>query len=157
MRRSVLREELKKRLPFATPWEEVLLNLRRTDDQLQAAFARLFKAHGLSDPSYNVLRILRGEGAPLPCLEIAGRMVTRLPDVTRLIDRLESKGLVQRSRTEEDRRVVLIAITAAGLTLLASLDEPVQSLTRELLGHLSHEELDQLNALLVKARRAPGS
>lgn len=155
MTRSSLREELKKRQPFDQPEEEVLLNLRRTDDLLRDAFAALFKTEGISDPLYNILRILRGEGKPLPCLEVAGRMVTRLPDITRLVDRLETKNLVRRLRTEEDRRVVLIAITEEGRALLAGLDEPVRALTRALLGHLSPEELRLLNALLVKARQ-PG-
>src|SRR4051812_49384251 len=110
---SVLQAELKKQRPFATPEEEVSLNLVRTCDVVQTGFARLFKEHGISSPLYNVLRILRGEGAALPCLEVAGRMVTRLPDITRLVDRLETMGLVTRSRTEEDRRVVLVAITEA--------------------------------------------
>jgi DNA-binding MarR family transcriptional regulator len=151
--RSVLQSELKKRGPFATAEEEVSLNLARTGDVLQAGFARLFKGHGISSPLYNVLRILRGEGRPLPCLEVAGRMVTRLPDITRLVDRLEAMGLVRRSRIEEDRRVVLIAITDAGLALLAALDAPVAELHKAQLGHLSPDELATLNRLLVKARR----
>jgi DNA-binding MarR family transcriptional regulator len=153
-RRSVLQEELKKRGPFAVPEEEVALNLSRTNDVIQCAFARLFKGHGISGPLYNVLRILRGEGRSLPCLEVAARMVTRLPDITRLVDRLEALGLVTRSRTEEDRRVVLVTITEAGRRLLDVLDGPIGALLREQLGHLSPDEQAQLNHLLVKARRA---
>ena len=148
-----LRSTLKKRLPFDIPEEEVSLNVLRTNDVLQAGFSRLFKEHGVSSSLYNVLRILRGEGHPLPCLEVAGRMVTRLPDITRLVDRLEAMRLVTRARTEEDRRVVLIAITEAGVTLLSSLDGPIQELHRRQLGHLTPEEMATLNHLLVKARR----
>lgn len=154
---SDLKAELKKRGPFATPEEEVSLNLVRTADVVQAGAARLFKQHGLSAPLYNILRTLRGEGRPLPCLEVASRMVTREPDITRLVDRLEAKGLVTRSRPEHDRRVVLVAITDAGLARLEALDGPVSELHRTQLGHLTPEEQAELNRLLVKARQAPGA
>ena len=112
----------------------------------------MFKEYGITGSQYNVLRILRGEGEALPCLEIASRMITQLPDITRLVDRLEAAGLVTRSRTTEDRRVVLIQITEAGLRLLSQLDEPVKAMHRRHLGHLSRDELAELNRLLVKAR-----
>ena len=148
-----LREEIKKRNPFDCPEQEAALNLWRTADQLGSRFGRLLKGKGLSDSQYNVLRILRGEGKALPCQEIAARMITRLPDITRLVDRLEGSGLVARSRTPDDRRVVLIEITEQGLDLLARLDEPMLALHRAQLGHLSREELGELNRLLVKARQ----
>src|SRR6478609_9024488 len=91
-----LRRELKKRNRFASLAEEALLNLVRTHDEIQNQFARLFYEHGLTASQYNILRILRGEGKPLPSLEIAGRMVTMVPAITGLIDRLEAKGLVTR-------------------------------------------------------------
>jgi DNA-binding MarR family transcriptional regulator len=150
---SDLQAELKKQRPFTTAEEEVSLNLLRTHDVIQAGFAGLFKRHGLSSPLYNVLRILRGAGEPLPCLEVAARLVTREPDITRLIDRLEQKGLVARSRTEHDRRVVLIAVTDAGRAILADLDQPLAELHKAQLGHLTPEEQAELNRLLVKARR----
>ena len=156
MARPGLGAEIKKRRPFATREEEVFLSLIRTADVLSADFARLFKEHGLSDSLYNVLRILRGEGQPLPCLEIAARMITREPDITRLIDRLETKGLVTRSRTEQDRRVVLVAVTEAGLALVDRLDRPIAELNRTQLGHLSPQEQAQLVALLDKARHPAG-
>jgi DNA-binding MarR family transcriptional regulator len=156
MAKSVLQGELRKRNPFDAAEQEASLNLARTHDHVQQEFARLFSAHGVSGPQYNVLRILRGVGgAGLPCLEIAAQMVTRMPDVTRLVDRLEGAGLVQRARTDRDRRVVLVKVTKAGLDLLARLDKPVLDLHRRLLGHLSRAELDALNRLLVKARRPP--
>jgi DNA-binding MarR family transcriptional regulator len=158
MARSPLQEEIKKRHPFACPEEEATLNLVRTLDHLQQEWGRLFVGHGVTGPQYNVLRILRGtDGHGLPCQEIAGRMVTRMPDVTRLVDRLVAAGLVERRRTVEDRRVVLVTITRRGLDLLARLDEPVQELHRLQLGHLSRAELAELNRLLVKVRWPDGS
>src|SRR3954454_22771402 len=156
MGRSVLQDELKKRHPFDAPEQEAALNLARTAEQLQAEFSRLFKAHGITGAQYNVLRLLRGAGAELPCLEIAGRMITHLPDITRLVDRLEAAGLVERCRTDEDRRLVLVRITKPGLRVLAALDAPVLELHRRQLGHLAPEELAELNRLLVKARQ-PGT
>ena len=91
MTESTLQAELKKRDPFDSLEQEAFLNLLRTTDQLNCEFTRLFMAHGLSGPQYNVLRILRGAGEEgLPCLEIASQMITRMPDITRLVDRLES-------------------------------------------------------------------
>jgi DNA-binding MarR family transcriptional regulator len=150
-----LQQEIKKRQPFESPEQEACLNLVRTGDLLQLDFTRLFREHGLSPPLYNVLRILRGAGgAGLPCLEVAGRMIGSVPDITRLIDRLEKSGQVERTRSTDDRRVVLVRITPAGLKLLARLDKPVLDLHQRQLGHLSRKELAQLNQLLLKARRA---
>ena len=161
MEKSPLQIELGKRNPFDSLEQEAALNLVRTQDYLQSAFAALFCDAGISGPQYNVLRILRGHGGDgVPTQVIAGQMITRMPDVTRLIDRLEQAGLAERARTAQDRRVVLVRITAAGLDVLARLDEPVLVLHRRLLGHLSGEDLQQLNALLVKARSpqfSPGS
>lgn len=145
--------ELKKRRPFQHPEQEAALNLMRTADWLGLEFGRLFRQHGLSAPQYNVLRILRGEAAPLPSLEIAARMVTGVPDITRLIDRLEGAGLVARRRCEEDRRVVFVALTDTGVAAVAKLDEPVLALHRKLLGHLGRADLETLSRLLVAARR----
>ncbi|HZO22319.1 MAG TPA: MarR family transcriptional regulator, partial [Steroidobacteraceae bacterium] len=99
-----------------------------------------------------ILRILRGEGAPLPILEIAQRMVTVVPGITGLIDRLEQAGLVERRRCPEDRRVVYVALRDKAAELLAQLDEPVLQLHKRLMGHLSEEELRELIRLLEKAR-----
>jgi len=150
-----LQEEIKKRQPFAVAEQEAALNLARTCDAQHADLARLVKAHGLTGPQYNVLRILRGAAEPLCGLEIASRMITQLPDITRLLDRLEAAGLVDRSRTEADRRVVLNGITAPGLARLAALDEPILEAHRRHFGHLTRAELRELNRLLVKARN-PG-
>lgn len=155
MAKSALQRELHKKRPFELPEEEAYLNLARTNSLLQGEFARLFKTYGISSPLYNLLRILRGAGqAGLPCQEIAEHMVTRVPDITRLIDRLEEARLARRERSREDRRVVCITITPAGVKLLERLDDPVRQLHRRLLGHLGKAELKELNALLVKARAA---
>jgi DNA-binding MarR family transcriptional regulator len=155
MAKSRLQEELKKRHPFDSPEQEACLNLARTHDHVFQQFGHLFCSHGISGPQYNVLRILRGAGGDgLPCLEIASRMITRTPDITRLVDRLEEAGLVERSRIPQDRRLVLVKLTRPGQELLARLDQPVLDLHQRALGHLSRNELAELNRLLVKARHS---
>jgi DNA-binding MarR family transcriptional regulator len=150
---SKLQAEIKKRRPFESPAEEAFLNLVRTHGVLEADFLRLFKRHGISEPKYNVLRILRGAGGEgLPSLEIASRMITRVPDVTRIVDRLETQGLVKRSRPAHDLRVVVVRITKKGIDLLAKLDEPVKQLHCRQLQHMSGGELAELSRLLEKAR-----
>lgn len=150
---SKLQTEIKKRRPFESPAEEAFLNLVRTYGVLEADFLRLFKQHGISEPKYNVLRILRGAGGDgLPSLEIASRMITRVPDVTRIVDRLETQGLVKRSRRSDDLRVVIVSITKKGIDLLTRLDEPVKQLHCRQLQHMTRGELEELSRLLEKAR-----
>src|SRR5215472_10155563 len=134
------------------PEEAAYLELWRTTDMLSRALARLLKAEDLSATQYNVLRILRGAPDGLPCGEIARRMITRDPDITRLLDRLEKRGLISRYRETGDRRVVMARITKEGLTLLTRLDEPVQEAHRLQLSHLGQERLRQLTELLQAAR-----
>jgi len=154
---SRLQEELKQSVPFASPAVEAYLNLMRTADRLRSAFQQLFKAHGISDPQYNVLRILRGAGPDgLPSLAVAERMVTRVPDITRLLDRLAGCELVVRERSDDDRRVVIARITTKGLGLLERLDEPLVECHARLMAHMSERELDDLNRLLVRAREGDG-
>ena len=150
-----LQREIGKREPFACPEQEAALNVSLTSDQLRIRFERLFRRHGLTPSQYNVLRILRGVGEALSCGEIAARMITREPDMTRLLDRLEKRALVSRCRQQTDRRVVKVKITAKGLELLASLDEPVLRMHRKQLGHLGPTKLKQLISLLEEAREAP--
>lgn len=157
---TTLRDELGKRHAFESPQVEVHLNLLRTATTLSAAFDRLFKEHGLSDATYNILRILRGHSqapdanpAGIPSQLIGRQLVTRLPDVTRLVDRLEKSGLVKRSRIPQDRRVVLVGITKKGLDLLAKLDAPTLELNKKQLAHMTKQELAELNRLLCKARQ----
>lgn len=152
-----LRDEIKKKRPFEHPEEEAYLNLLRTSAILIADFERLFKECGLSEPQYNVLRILRGAGGGgLPCLEIGSRMITRVPDTTRLVDRLEAAGYVERARIDEDRRVVLVKITKKGLAAIAPLDDKLLEIHKKQMGHMSREELEELSRLLVKARHPDG-
>lgn len=114
----------------------------------------LLKPHGISPAQYNVLRILRGaEPAGLPCSEIGHRMISRDPDITRLLDRLEKRELAARARQGTDRRVITVRITPAGLALLAALDEPVQQLHRQQFSGLSEDLLAQLTGLLQQARQ----
>lgn len=144
--------EVKKKRPFDSAEQEAALNIARTNDQFQIRFERLFRDYGLTPSQYNVLRILRGEGAPMPVLEIAARTVAVVPGITGLIDRLENAGFVERARCTEDRRVIHVNITAQGLEVLTRLDEPLLALHRQLLGHLTKAELQTLIGLLEKAR-----
>jgi DNA-binding MarR family transcriptional regulator len=136
------------------PEEAAYLELLRTTEMLSHPFQQLFKTEDLSPTQYNVLRILRGASGGLTCGEIASRMITRDPDITRLLDRLEKRNLVSRARESKDRRVVLTHIAPDGLQLLARLDVPVRDTHRKLLGHLGPERLQSLSCLLVEARRA---
>jgi MarR family transcriptional regulator, 2-MHQ and catechol-resistance regulon repressor len=147
-----LQHELKKKRPFDSPLEEAALSLVRASDRLQLQCARLFRQHGLTPSQYNILRILRGEGKPLPILEIASRTVTVVPGITGLIDRLEQAGMVNRLRCEKDRRVIYVALTDQGMATLAAMDQPVVDLHHKLLGHLSRPELKGLIELLEKVR-----
>jgi DNA-binding MarR family transcriptional regulator len=150
-----LQDEIKQTRPFGSLEEEVLLGLARTADAVQRGFAGLFKDAGLSTTQYNVLRILRGAGAPgLSCGEIAERMVTRDPDLTRLLDRLEARHLATRARDGEDRRVVTTRITQAGLDLLDEFAGPLDAEQRRLLGHMGEQRLRALADLLDEARSA---
>jgi DNA-binding MarR family transcriptional regulator len=149
-----LQKELKKRNPFESAGEEAMLNLMRTSDRFQTSMARLFRKYGLTPSQYNVLRILRGEGKPMPCLEIADRLITAVPGITGLLDRLEAAELIGRERSREDRRVVFAAITPKGVDLLGRLDEPLDKEHKRLLGHLTRPELTELIRLLEKARES---
>jgi len=128
------------------------LDLLRTTDMLSRGLVRVLKSENLSSTQYNVLRILRGTPNGLPCGEIANRMITRDPDVTRLLDRLEKRELISRCRETKDRRTVMARITPEGLKLLARLDEPVQTAHRKQLGHLGRERLRALTELLRVSR-----
>lgn len=150
-----LKEEIKQRRPFSKPQEEVLLSMVRTADQLAAPLHKVLQKANLSFSQYNVLRILRGAGEEgLPCGEISERMVRRDPDLTRLLDRLESRELVTRSRGTTDRRVVRASITAAGLELLESLNDAIESTLDQTLSHMTRERLNLLCELLEEAQGA---
>jgi len=136
----------------ACPEEDAFLDLLRTCDLLSRGPAQVLKTEDLSATQYNVLRILRGTPEGLPCGEIASRMITRDPDITRLLDRLEKRSLISRCRETEDRRMVMARITADGLKLLARLDDPVEEAHRSQLGHLGKDRLRALAELLAAAR-----
>ena len=155
MAESALQRELNKRNAFDSPVQEALLSIMRTESVFAVRYERFFREHGLTSPQYNILRILRGhKGQGLPSLTIASQMVACVPDITRLIDRLEKAAYVQRERSTEDRRVVHVRITDAGKKLLAKLDKPIRDAEQASLGHMTKKELADLIRLLAKARQS---
>lgn len=158
MSKGGLREQLGKRGPFDSAAQEAHLNLARSANELVGPFHALFKKHRLTEASYNVLRILRGhagagEDHGVRASKIGCEMVVRVPDVTRLVDRLVEMGLAERAACPQDRRVVYVRITRAGAKLLDKLDEPVRELHRATLGHMSEQDLNELTRLLELARQ----
>jgi DNA-binding MarR family transcriptional regulator len=157
MAASRLQQELKKKRPFDSPQQEAVLNILRSGDWIVNRLGRMLRPFGLTSSQYNVLRILRGEGRPLPSLEIADRMIQVVPAITGLVDRLEQQHLVRRRRCTQDRRVVYVEITDKALGILKRIDGPLAELHERLVGHLSRKELVALSGLLEKARHpAPG-
>ena len=153
--KSNFQAEIRQNKPFSSLEEEAFLALQRTADQLQGRASEWLKGYGLSPTQYNALRILRGAGdSGLACSEIAERMINRDPDITRLLDRLERRGLTRRSRDSKDRRIINAHITREGLQLLKTLDEPVQEFQHVLLGHMGERKLKTLIAILCAARNA---
>jgi DNA-binding MarR family transcriptional regulator len=149
-----LQQELGKKKPFESPEKEAMLNIVRTSDQFQNRLGKLFREFGLTGSQHNVLRILRGEGRPMRCDEIRRRMIQVVPAMTGLLDRLEKDGFVTRTRCEKDGRVVHVDLTTKAKTVLQKIDGPLTDLYEECLGHLSRAELEQLSALLEKARKS---
>jgi DNA-binding MarR family transcriptional regulator len=149
--KRVSQSESKKR-QISSPEEVAFLELCRTTDLLSRRLAALLKTEDLSANQYNVLRILRGSPDGLPCGEIGNRMITRDPDITRLLDRLEKRELISRCRETKDRRMVMARITPQGMELLARMDQPVQEAHRTQLGHLGRTRLRALTDLLRVAR-----
>jgi DNA-binding MarR family transcriptional regulator len=148
-----IQSEIQQTKPFSTLEEEALVALQRTADQLHWRMSEMLKEHGLSPTQYNALRILRGaKDEGLACSEIAERMINRDPDITRLVDRLERRGLVARGRESRDRRVITTRITPAGLKLLESLDRPVEDYNWKILGPLGERRLRTLIQLLDATR-----
>lgn len=150
-----LTQEIKQRRPFPSVQEEAILALVRTADQFSAPLAEVLRGTGLSQSQYNILRILRGSAPDgLSCGDISERMVRRDPDLTRLLDKLEGRGLVTRTRSTADRRVVLASITDEGLALLVSLDEPVRASIKASLAHVPAARLRSLIEILEELRAA---
>lgn len=153
-----LQAEIRQTKPFRSLEEEAYLSLLRTADRLMRKEVEALKQHALSPTQYNALRILRGAGSEgVTCREMSERLLTKDPDVTRLIDRLDARGLIARARSDRDRRVVRTRITPKGLELLAQLDEPMHQWTLALLGHMDQEELRSLIQLLNRAREQTAS
>jgi MarR family transcriptional regulator, organic hydroperoxide resistance regulator len=149
-----LQAELKQKTPFPSREQEAYLSLLRTTDALETQVETWLKEFGLTGTQYNALRILRGAGPEgLPCREIGERMITRDPDITRLLNRLEDRGFAERTRAKHDRRVIYGKITAAGLKLLREMDAPLEKFGREMLRHVRQEKLKQLIELLELVRR----
>ena len=150
-----LQAELKQSVPFPNPEQEAYLALLRTADALESQVEAKLKEFGLTGTQYNALRILRGAGVEgLPCSEIGERMITRDPDITRLLNRLQERGLAERSRGKQDRRVIYGKITPAGQKLLREMDGPVQKYGTEILQHVGSRKLKQLIELLEQVRGA---
>lgn len=150
---TTLRDEIKQRKPFTSLEQEAELSLVRTTALLTDAFEQMVKPYGITGTQYNVLRILRGAEPEGLCRnELRDRMLTRMPDVTRLLDRMEEAELVTREREEEDRRQVRTRITRRGMKMLDELDAVVAAAHRRRMGHLSREQLRMLIELLERIR-----
>ena len=148
-----LQEELKQNKPFRTLRQEAQLNLVRTANLLSDAFEQMLKPHGITGTQYNVLRILRGAEPEGLCRnEVSQRLLNRMPDATRLLDRMEEAGLVTRERSTTDRRLVTTRITKKGRQLVDSLDDAADDQHEKSLGHMNEQQLRTLIKLLTLAR-----
>ena len=153
---ALLKDELRQRRPFSGPAEEAFLNLLRTAFTLERRHAGFLEPFGVTPTQYNALRILAGSHPdPLPCLEVGRRMVTPVPDVTRLLGRLEDKRLVRRRRAAHDRRVVAVGITPAGRRLLEKIRSPLAEWVERHVGRLGGPDLERLSRLLERLRHDP--
>lgn len=151
-----IQAELKQTKPFKSPADEAFVSLQRTADLVMRKIAQFLKAWGISPTQYNVLRILRGAGPEgLCCGEISDRMITHDPDITRLLDRIEKLGWIERARSTKDRRVVVARISKRGLELLKQIDKPIEDFNRTASAHLSERKLRELIGLLNEVRSGP--
>lgn len=150
-----LKTEIKQTKPFGSLEQEAQLNIERTAAVLGHAFAEALKPYGITPTQYNALRILRGAGTNGLCRnEVRDRLIAQVPDVTRLLDRLEEMKLIDRERSTEDRRLVTTRITSQGLSMLRGLDAPIAEVHKQHLGHMTAKQLKTLNELLTLAREA---
>jgi MarR family transcriptional regulator, organic hydroperoxide resistance regulator len=153
-----IQHELQQRKPVGHIEEEAWLNIQRTADLLMQRVTDILRPYELTPTQYNVLRILRGAGDEgANCKDIGSRMITRDPDITRLLDRLDKRALITRSRSQGDRRYVSIRITEEGLRVLSELDKPIVDLTTRVLGHLGRERAESLIGILEEIRAGIGS
>ncbi len=157
-RRKGIREELKQTKPFSSIAEEAFLSVQRTADALSQKFEQFLKGWGISGTQYNVLRILRGAGPEgLRCGDIGERMVAHDPDITRLLDRLERAGWIERARDTRDRRVVLTHINRRGLDLLKEIDKPINEFVQQLGSHIPEQRFQDVIEILEEIRNPPGT
>lgn len=148
-----LQKEIRQTKAIRLLEEEASLNIVRTSDFLMAKFTEVLKPYGLSATQYNVLRILRGaRDAGVTCKDVGSRMLTRDPDITRLMDRLEKRGLLTRDRAKEDRRFVSIRLTEAGIKMVNEMDHPIERMHQSLMRHMTAEQLRALVGLLEEVR-----
>lgn len=129
-----------------------MLNIVRTADVIEQQLTDLLKDFGLSPTQYNILRILRGSSEGLCCKEVGERLITRDPDITRIMDRLEKRNLLVRERAKEDRRYVTARLTPDGLKLVNEIDKPMENLNVKALHHMSKTKLGALIDLLEEVR-----
>jgi DNA-binding MarR family transcriptional regulator len=156
VKRTTLQDELKMTKPFKSLEEEALLSIARTAAIVEHTFSEALKPHDLTPTQYNVLRILRGAGDAGLCRnEVGQRLVTQVPDVTRLLDRMEVAGLISRHRSGDDRRYVTTRITDKGLRLLEKIDRELPAIQGGLLGHLGPKRLREMVILLEEVRNVP--
>jgi DNA-binding MarR family transcriptional regulator len=154
---AALKQEIAQQLPFSSIEEEALLNIMRTSDCLHRVLQHRARDWGVTSTQYNVLRILRGaQPQGLTCSAIGERMITAVPDITRLLARMKALKLIKQQRDKRDRRVVWTQISSAGLELLSKMDPEIDRMPRELLGHLNREELTGFIRLLELARTKCG-
>lgn len=147
-----LQQELKKRDPFASVHQEAMLSIFRTSDLLENRVARFLREQGLTMSQYNVLRILRGEGKPMPCLEVAARMIQVAPAITRVVEQLLKLELIIKRQCQLDRRVFYIELTDAAAQLLKTIDQPILDLHADQLSHVSADDLATLIRILDSVR-----
>lgn len=147
-----LQDEIKKRKPFDSVEQEATLAIMRTSDLLENRIARLLREYNLTLSQYNVLRILRGEGEPMPCLEVADRMIQVAPAITRVMDQLLALGLITKTQSDQDRRVFEIELTQDALRLLKKIDQPILDLHASLLSNVAKADLATLIRLLDAVR-----
>lgn len=151
-----LQDELKKRGPFDSVEQEAALAIMRTSDLLENRIARMLREYNLTSSQYNVLRILRGEGRPIPVLEVAQRMIQVAPAITRIVDQLLTLDLIKKVQSEQDRRVFTVELKPAAKTLLAKLDQPIIDFHTALLKGIKKSDLKTLIQTLELARSAIG-
>ncbi|WP_404309808.1 MarR family winged helix-turn-helix transcriptional regulator [Neorhodopirellula lusitana] len=149
---SSLQQELQKRGPFASVEQEAMLAIMRTSDLLENRLARLLRDHGLTLSQYNVLRILRGEGKPMPCLDVAERMIQVAPAITRVVDQLLKLDLISKTQLPEDRRVFVIELKPSAKSLLKKLDRPVLDLHASLFESVPSADQKSLIRILEAVR-----